>query len=85
MLEDERRKIARILPNVPIHFVYVGPDPESVELHKLAGHLRKFKSTLRKPEIIAISNRLSSLSKGQGGLPIPKGIDPMRARAQRPR
>ena len=85
MLEDERRNIVRILPNVPVNFLYVGPDPDSVPLHKLAGSLRKFKSVLRKPEIIAVSNRLSSLSKGKGGLPIPKGIDPMRARAPRPR
>jgi F0F1-type ATP synthase assembly protein I len=85
MLEDERRNIVRILPNVPVTFLYVGPDPESVPLHKLAGSLRKLKPVLRKPEILAVSNRLSSLSKGKGGMPIPKGIDPFKARAPRPR
>ncbi|MDZ4045494.1 MAG: DUF4191 family protein, partial [Rhodoglobus sp.] len=29
MLDEQRRATARILPNVPINFVYVGPDPES--------------------------------------------------------
>ncbi|MCU1405516.1 MAG: hypothetical protein JWQ43_1819 [Glaciihabitans sp.] len=85
MLEDERRAITRILPNVPVTFAYVGPDPDAVPLYKLAGHLRKLKNVLRKPEILAVSNRLTSLSKGKGGLPIPKGIDPFKARAPRPR
>lgn len=87
LLEDERRDISRLLPNVPVHFLYVGPDAESVPLYKLAGRLRRFKSVLRKPEILAVNNRLSSLnkSKGKGGLSIPKGIDPFKARAPRPR
>lgn len=83
MLEDERRNITRILPNVPVTFLYVGPDPESVPLHKLPTSLRKIKRVLRKPEILAVSNRLNSL--GKNGLPIPKGVDPFKARAPRPR
>src|SRR5690606_13650372 len=83
MLEDEKRTIARILPNVPISFIYVGPDEDSVPLHKVPSSLRKLKSVLRKPEIIAVSKRLNSL--GKNGLPIPKGIDPFKARAPRPR
>ncbi len=83
MLEDERRSIERVLPNVPVSFLYVGPDAESVPLYKLAGRLRQLKKALRKPEILAVSNRLNSL--GKNGLPIPKGIDPMRVRSQRAR
>ena len=83
MLEDERRNIARILPNVPITFLYVGPDPESTSLHKLPGKLRSIKTALRKAEVIAVSNRLNSL--GRNGLPIPKGMDPTKVRAPRPR
>jgi len=81
MLEDERRKMVRFLPNVPVHFIYVGPDEDSVALHKVAPTLGRLKKVLRKPEILAISNRLTSLDKN--GLPIPKGVDPMKARAQR--
>ncbi|CAO1651922.1 DUF4191 domain-containing protein [Salinibacterium sp. NSLL150] len=81
MLEDERRKMNRFLPNVPVHFIYVGPDADSVALHKLAPTLGRLKNVLRKPEILAVSNRLTSLDKN--GLPIPKGVDPMKARAQR--
>lgn len=83
MLEDERRNVARILPNVPIAFVYVGPDAESTPLYKLAGKLRALKPALRKAEVIQVSNRLNSL--GRNGLPIPKGVDPTKVRAPRPR
>ena len=83
MLEEERRRVARVLPNVSINFLYVGPDTTSVPLHKLAGRMARFKRSLNKSEIYAVSNRLSSLNKSQ--LPIPKGIDPTKARASRPR
>ena len=83
MLEEERRNVVRILPNVPVHFVYVGPDADATPLHKLAATLRGFKSKLRKAEVLAVSNRLNSL--GKGGLPIPKGVDPFKVRASRPR
>jgi len=83
MLDDERRSVVRMLPNVPVNFLYVGPDEESVPLHKLAGRLNKFKTVLRKQEILAVSNRLNSLGKNQ--LPIPKGIDPFKVRSARPR
>ena len=83
MLEAERKNVSRILPNVPVTFLYVGPDAESTPLYKLPTKLRSIKSALRKPEILAVSNRLNSL--GRNGLPIPKGMDPMKARAPRPR
>lgn len=82
MVDDERRKIARILPNVPVNVLHVGPDVDSVPLHRLARRLGRFKKALSKAEVYAVSNRVSSLHKGPN-LPIPKGIDPMKARAQR--
>ena len=83
MLDDERRKVARILPNVPINVLHVGPDDDAVPLHKVPRALQRYKGALNKAEILAVNNRVSSL--GRNGLPIPKGIDPMRARAGRPR
>lgn len=80
MLDDEQRKVARVLPNVPISQISVGHEDGSIELHRLAATLRKRKKALTKPEVLAVSNRLNSL---QAPLPIPKGIDPMKVRAQR--
>jgi uncharacterized membrane protein YuzA (DUF378 family) len=83
MLDDERRTVARVLPNVPITFVYVGPDADATPLYKLPSRLQRIKPALRKAEVLAVSNRLASLSKPPVG--IPKGIDPNRVRAQRSR
>jgi hypothetical protein len=80
MLDDEQRKVARVLPNVPITKLSVGHDEGSIELYRLPATLRKTKKALTKPEVLAVSNRLNSL---QSALPIPKGIDPMKVRAQR--
>lgn len=83
LLEDERRKVARIVPNVPITFVYVGPDPDSTPLYKVAAELRRLKSALRKQEVLTVNNRLQSLGKNL--LPIPKGIDPYKMKSSRAR
>ena len=84
MLDDERRKVARIVPNVPISLIFVGPDADATPLYRITSELRKLKPALRKQEIYTVNSRLQSLSKN-GLLPIPKGIDPMRARSQRAR
>ncbi|HEY8589276.1 MAG TPA: DUF4191 domain-containing protein [Naasia sp.] len=83
MLEDEKRKVSRILPNVPVSALHVGPDKDSVPLHQINRRLGKFKRTLTRAEVVAVSNRLSSLSTNN--LPIPKGIDPTKVRPQRMR
>ena len=84
MLDDERRAVLRAVPDIPVHYVFVGPDADSTPLHKLSKTLKSFDNSLRKAEVLAVSHRLNSLSRG-GSLPIPKGMDPAKARAQRPR
>jgi len=83
MLDDEKKSVARIVPNVPISYIFVGPDADSTPLHKIPSKLAGFKSALRKPEVHAVNNRLNSL--GKNGLPIPKGVDPFKVRSSRPR
>lgn len=82
LVKDEERKVRRIVPNVPIHVLEVGPD-SPMELRKLTKSMRRLKRTLTRAEVMAVSNRLTSL--GQASLPIPKGIDPRRVRPGRPR
>lgn len=82
MLEDERRKVSRILPNVPVTFVHVGSDADATPLHKVPSRLSKTKKVLTKAEVLAVKNRLSSLNTS---LPIPKGVDPFKVRPQRSR
>jgi hypothetical protein len=83
MLDEEKRKVGRILPNVPVQTLHVGPDKDSIKLHDINRRLGKFKPTLSKAEVVAVSNRLSSLAGGK--LPIPKGVDPLKVRPQRMR
>jgi len=84
LLDEQRRVVKRIVPEAPVGTIQVGPDPDAVPLHRITASLRRFKRVLRKAEVRQISARLESLNK-TGNLPIPKGIDPQRVRAQRPR
>lgn len=81
MLEAERRKVARLLPDVPLHVVRSGRGQGQVPIAKLPRHLMRLKPTLSKPEITAVLKRLRAM--GGMRLPMPKGVDPMRARPDR--
>ena len=84
LVDEQRRVIQRTIPNVPVHVIKVGPDTDAVELHRLPAALRKTKNVLRRAEVRSVNNRLSSLQRDKT-LPIPKGMDPLKARAPRPR
>lgn len=83
LVDEERRKVTRVLAEVPVTVLHVGPDADSVPLHQLAGRMNKLKKAINRHEVLAVSNRLQSL--GRNGLPIPKGVDPFKVRAGRPR
>jgi hypothetical protein len=83
MLEEERRKVLRVLPNVPVTFFVVGPDDDAIPLHKIPSKMARIKPALSKQEVMAVSNRLTSL--GSSAMPIPKGVDPFKVRPQRGR
>jgi hypothetical protein len=78
MLEDESRRIARSAPGVQVHKVRVAIDG-GVRLYELLKTVYKIKKSLTRSEVSAVANRLDSLANSTA-LPIPKGIDPMRAR-----
>jgi Domain of unknown function (DUF4191) len=81
LLESERKRTARVLPNVPITLIQVGNDEGQVPLRKLPRTVQKLKGTLTKQETSEVIKRLTAL--GATRLPVPKGIDPMRARPDR--
>jgi Domain of unknown function (DUF4191) len=80
MVDEERRKVAKVGGHVAVTVISVGPDADAVPLHKLARRLTKLKTTLTKAEVVAVNNRLTSIATK---MPIPKGVDPMKARPQR--
>ncbi|WP_435736243.1 DUF4191 domain-containing protein [Cellulosimicrobium sp. PMB13] len=81
LLESERKRVTRVLPNVPVTTIQVGNEEGQVALQKLPRTVQKLKPTLTKPETAQVSKRLRAL--GAARLPIPKGIDPTRARPDR--
>jgi hypothetical protein len=84
LLNDEKRHIQRTVPQVSIHVIHVGPDEDSTPLLKLRKEMNSFKKELNKAEVLAVANRLESLKK-PGDMPIPKGVDPFKMRAPKPR
>lgn len=81
LLETERKKVARILPNVTITVIQAGNGPNQVPLRKLARTVQKLKPSLSKLETAEVNKRLRAL--GGARLPVPKGVDPFRARPDR--
>lgn len=82
LIEGERKKLARILPNVTIHVIETGRAEGQVPISQVAKKMNKLKNELTKTEVSAVSKRIASLGTR---LPIPKGVDPYRARPQRGR
>lgn len=81
LVAKEERKLKRILPGVPVTVIQCGKDEGQVPLAKLARQVQKLKPAINKAELSEVHKRLTALGKMR--LPIPKGVDPMRARPDR--
>ena len=80
MLETEKRKVSKVATGVPVHSLYVVGDEHSVPLIKLVATIYGHKRVLNRTEVSVVYKRLDTVGLK---LPIPKGIDPNRVRAQR--
>ncbi|HEY0217059.1 MAG TPA: DUF4191 domain-containing protein [Cellulomonas sp.] len=81
LLESERKRTARVLPGVPITLIQVGREEGQVPLPRLARTVQRLKPSLTKQETGEVLKRLTAL--GAVKMPVPKGVDPMRARPDR--
>ncbi len=81
MLKAEEKKVARVAPGVPVHLWTVGEGEGQVPIRKISSKLTRMKPSLSKAEVSVVNKRLTSL----GGIrpPIPKGVDPTKARMDR--
>ena len=81
LLKQEEKKVNRVAPGVPVHLWVVGDEEGQVPIKKVSGRLTRMRPVLTKEETSVVNKRLKSL----GGMkpPIPKGIDPTRARVDR--
>lgn len=83
MLEKERKRHERVLPNVPITIIQAGDGKDQVPMENLVSTVHKLPRKLKKDEVLAVRKRLTSLGSMTSRPPIPKGIDPNRARPDR--
>jgi hypothetical protein len=81
LLEQERKRTARVISGAPITLLQVGDGEGQVALRKLPRAVQKLRPKLTKQEVAEVSKRLNAL--GGVRLPVPKGVDPMRARPDR--
>ncbi|WP_456824206.1 DUF4191 domain-containing protein [Cellulomonas sp. P5_E12] len=81
LLESERKRTARVISGAPITLIQVGDSEGQVTLRKLPRAVQKLRPKLSKQEVAEVSKRLTAL--GGIKLPVPKGVDPMRARPDR--
>jgi hypothetical protein len=82
LVEDARKEVQRIVPGVPVNLLHVGSD--GLTLKEFFPALYKMKGRVRAAEIVVVSNRLNSIAKTPASM-MPKGIDPTKMRAPRPR
>lgn len=74
LMQDEKKRMERYLPGIPVHEIYVGNNAGAIPIRKLEKSLKKLPNSLSKNQLREVRNRL----KGVGGmnLPIPKGPMP---------
>ncbi len=80
LVDAERRRLNRILPNVTVTVLETGKGEGQISIAKLTKEMGKLKKELTKVEVSAVNKRISSMGNK---LPIPKGIDPYKARPDR--
>ncbi|MCT1366635.1 MULTISPECIES: DUF4191 domain-containing protein [Kocuria] len=80
LVAQEKKKLNRVAPNVPVHVIKSGNGEGQVPLKKITKTMKKYPKNLTQQEVHAVNNRLASLNKG---MPMPKGVDPMKARPDR--
>ena len=84
-MNDERSKVQRVASGVPVTVIYIGHGDGDVTIAKLASTIKALPKKIDKTTQSAVIKRVDSVSQSLASLPIPKGIDPTKARAPRPR
>lgn len=85
LVNEERSKVKRVASGVPVTVLYVGYGEDDVPIAHLAKRVKKLPRAINRATQAAVIKRIDSVSQSLASLPIPKGIDPLRARAPRPR
>jgi membrane glycosyltransferase len=81
LLKQEKRRVARVAGDAPIHEVTVGDGEDQVPLAKLSGHVTRLPRALKPREVGTLEQRLGGLR--DDAMPIPKGPMPRPPRGKR--
>ena len=85
LVADERSRAQRVASGVQVTVLYVGHGDDEVPIDKLASTIKKLPNTIDRTTMAAVIKRIDSVSQSLSSLPIPKGVDPTKVRAPRPR
>jgi hypothetical protein len=83
LLASEKKRMARIVADIPVHDVAIGNGEGEVPLKKLRTTLLKFPRVLTGPQVTATNDRLRALGDLMSNMPVPKGPMPKGTRMPR--
>ncbi|GLF94060.1 DUF4191 domain-containing protein [Streptomyces yaizuensis] len=83
MLAAEKKKMARIVYDVPVHDIVVGTDEGQVPLKKVRTTMLKLPRILSGAQVAAANDRLKALGDLMSNMPLPKGPMPKGMRMPR--
>ncbi|WBB59801.1 DUF4191 domain-containing protein [Streptomyces sp. WMMC500] len=76
LLAAEKKKMNRVVADVPVHDVVVGNDEGQVPLKKLRATLVKLPRVLQGHQVTQVNDRLKALGDLMSNMPVPKGPMP---------
>ncbi|MCX4663390.1 DUF4191 domain-containing protein [Streptomyces uncialis] len=76
LLAAEKRKMARIVADVPVHDLIVGTGEGQVPLKKVRTTMLKYPRVLSGPQVTATNDRLRAMGDLMSNMPLPKGPMP---------
>ncbi|GGW31346.1 DUF4191 domain-containing protein [Streptomyces xantholiticus] len=83
LLAAEKKKMNRIVVDVPVHDIIVGNDEGQVPLKRVRATMLKLPRVLSGPQVTATNDRLRALGDLMSNMPLPKGPMPKGMRMPR--
>lgn len=83
LLAAEKKKMARIVVDVPVHDIIVGNGEGQVPLKKVRTTMLKLPRVLTGPQVTAANDRLRAMGDLMSNMPLPKGPMPKGMRMPR--
>ncbi|WP_221584469.1 DUF4191 domain-containing protein [Microbacterium sp. G2-8] len=86
LIKKEKTTALRITHGaIPVTVFYVGHGEDEIPVSRLASSIKKLPKAVDKAGMHQLIARTESIGHGVSSLPIPKGVDPTKVRAPRPR